>query len=895
MSIPILTSKLYIPPLRANLVPRSRLIDQLQAGMQGKLTLISAPAGFGKTTLVSAWAAHCAQPVAWLSLDEEDNDPARFFAYLVTALQQITPTVGQNFLRALQSPQLPPVQTILPTLLNEISANAADFILVLDDYHVLHSATIDDALSFLLEHLPPPIHLVIITREDPALPLSRLRARAQLNEVRAAQLRFTATEAADFLNQAMGLQLTAVEIDALETRTEGWIAGLQLAAVSIQSHQSAGNQDAAAFIQSFTGSHRFVMDYLMEEVLGQQPAHIQRFLLYTSVLDRMCGSLCDAILRTESGAGQRTLEALEQANLFIVPLDNERRWYRYHHLFAELLRQRLQQTMGQGGADSVRIEDLHIRASQWYEAQGRELDAFQQATLAHDIARAERLVEGQGMPLHFRGAIRPVLHWLETLPATVLDAHPSLWLAFASTLLGVGQVARTEEALAAAESVLHAQAAERAPHDQERDLIGRIAAIRATIAAGRQQADVMIAQSRRALDYLLPDNLAFRTATHWKLGYAYHLEGNLIAAKQAYQDAIVRSQASGNAIFTIMSHIGLGDIYQVETQLRLAAEHFNSAIELYGEQPLPSAGEAFSGLAQIYYEWNDLDAAQRHAEQGLQLGRQWENSDSPVHSQWMLARVQLAQGEVGAALSQLAQTSAFMRKANFIRHLDEVTATQVLALLLQGNLTDAAALAASRELPLSQAQVYLAQGDIDRALVLLEATHATLHAKGRLDESLQAMVLQAVALYMAGRVEEALARLGQTLVLAEAGGYIRLFIDASPIMPQLLARLQPQAAQRGVTSAYLHSVQAAVAAAAQRAVPATTPHVTTRQPLPEPLSPREIEVLQLIAAGRKNREIADALIVSLNTVRYHTKNLYGKLGVNKRTQAVAKAQALGLL
>ena len=475
MSTPILATKLYIPPPRPKVVLRPRLIERLNEGLHRKLTLISAPAGFGKTTLVSEWVAGCERPVAWLSLDEGDNDPTRFLTYLVAALQTIAANIGAGVLGVLQSPQPPPTESILTALLNEITTIPDNFVLVLDDYHVIDAKPVDHALTFLLEHLPPQMHLVIATREDPHLPLARLRARGQLTELRAADLRFTPAEAAEFLNQVMGLNLSAEDIAALETRTEGWIAGLQLAALSMQGHQ-----DATSFIKSFTGSHHFVLDYLVEEVLQQQPESVQTFLLRTSILDRLCGPLCDAVLLDPSASGQETLEYLEHANLFIVPLDNERRWYRYHHLFADLLRQRLHQsTASSTGDEGSGVAELHIRASQWYEDNGLELEAFHHAAAANDVERAERLIEGKGMPLHFRGAVTPVLDWLESLPTTVLDARPSLWVTYASLLLITGQTTGVEEKLQAAEAAL--QGAE--PDDKTRDLIGQIAAIRATLAA----------------------------------------------------------------------------------------------------------------------------------------------------------------------------------------------------------------------------------------------------------------------------------------------------------------------------------------------------------------------------------------------------------------------------
>jgi LuxR family transcriptional regulator, maltose regulon positive regulatory protein len=396
MSTPILTIKLYIPPLRPKAVFRPRLIERLNEGLHSKLTLISAPAGFGKTTLLSEWLAAQGREAAWLSLDEEDSDPSRFLVYLLAALQTIAKNIGEGVLGALQAPEPPPTEAILSALLNEIATVQDEYEVVLDDYHVIDARAVDDALTFLLDHLPPQMHLLIATREDPNLPLARLRGRGQLSELRAADLRFTPNEAAEYLDRVMGLNLSAEDIAALEIRTEGWIAGLQLAAISMKGHK-----DAASFIESFTGSHHFVLDYLVEEVLQQQPERIQTFLLRTSILDRLCGPLCDAVLLDASVSGQETLEYLERANLFLVPLDNERRWYRYHHLFAQLLRQRLHQ----GGASSTgNVTELHRRASAWYEDNGLEIEAFHHAAAANDVERAERLVEGEGMPLQFRGA-----------------------------------------------------------------------------------------------------------------------------------------------------------------------------------------------------------------------------------------------------------------------------------------------------------------------------------------------------------------------------------------------------------------------------------------------------------------------------------------------------------
>ncbi|MFZ3130594.1 MAG: hypothetical protein WA125_05685, partial [Desulfosporosinus sp.] len=525
------------------------------------LTLISAPAGFGKTTLVSEWIAGCKRPVAWFSMDVGDSDPIRFLTYFVSALQTISANIGGGVLGVLQSIQSPPTESILTMLLNEITTIPGDFTLVLDDYYALDAKPVDDVLTFLLDHLPPQMHLVIATREDPHIPLARLRVRGQLTELRASDLSFTPTETDRFLNQVMGLDLSPEDIAVLDTRTEGWIAGLQLAAISMQGRQA---QDFAGFIKSFNGSHYFVMDYLTEEVLQRQPESVQTFLLRTSILDRLCGPLCDAVSPDPSAGGQETLEYLQQANLFIVPLDNERCWYRYHHLFADLLRQRLSRSAAVPAKDQGKgVAEYHTRASQWYEDNGLELEAFKHAIAANDLDRTARLVEGKGMPLHFRGELSPVLNWLQSLPTTVLNARPALWVMYASALSMTGQTTAAEQKLLAAEAALQDVESD----DRIRNLIGHIAAIRALLAAAQNQVEDIITQSHRALEYLHPNNLAVRTATIWKLGIAYQLRGDRAAAGRAYTEAIAVSQASGNTMINIVATTGLGNIQETENQL----------------------------------------------------------------------------------------------------------------------------------------------------------------------------------------------------------------------------------------------------------------------------------------------------------------------------------------
>jgi len=875
MSTPILATKLHIPRPRPKTVSRPRLIEQLNQGLQRKLTLISAPAGFGKTTLLSDWIPGCNQPVAWLSLDEGDNDAARFVTYIIAALQTIARNVGKGVLPALQSPQRPPVRSILTALLNEIALIENDLVLVLDDYHAIDAKPIDDAVAFLLEHLPPHMHFVIATREDPDLPLARLRARGELNELRVSELRFTTSEAAGFLNETMGLSLSLDDVAALESRTEGWIAGLQLAAISMQ------GQDTTRFINSFAGSHHFVMDYLIEEVLQRQPESVQRFLLCTSILDRMCGPLCDALFHCSPGSGQKTLAYLEHANLFIVPLDNERRWYRYHHLFRDLLRQRLQQSAADGRDDALPpAEELHRRASGWYEHSGLELEAFHHAAAANDFESAERLIEGNGMPLHFRGAVAPVLNWLSSLPESVLDAWPSLWTSYASVLLVTGHTTIVEQKLQAAEAGLEQAQSD----DKTRDLIGRIAAIRATAAVNQNQVETIIAQSRRALEYLNPRNQAFRTSTIWKLGYAYHLRGDRAAAKAAYTEVASIGKASGNVVFALMATIGLGSLQEGNNQLGRAEQTYRSVVQMCGDQPLPFASEAHLGLARILYERNDLEAAREHARKSLELLGLIENTDRVVASEVFLGRIKLATGDARGAAAILTRTAQFARENNFLHRLPEIVGAQVLTLLRDANVNAARQLADKHQLPISQARVELAGGSASNALSVLESLRRQAEEKCWEDERLKVMVLQSLAHDAAGNRREALQLAGEALALAEPAGFIRLFVDEGPRM----ARLLSEAAGCGMRD-YVVKLLAAFEAEELKVRRAVL------QPLVEPLSRRELEVLRLIAKGLSNREISERLFLAVSSVKGHNLRIFGKLQVQRRTEAVARARELGLL
>lgn len=864
----ILVTKLYTPPLRPKSVQRQRLIDKLNAGSGRKLTVISAPAGFGKTTLVSAWLAECEQPVAWLSLDERDNDPTRFLAYLVATLQSVDKNLGQAVARALQTPQPPPISALMPLLLNDLAFHPQPFVLVLDDYHTLDSQPIDEALTLLVEHLPPQLRLVITTREDPSLPLARLRAQGQLSELRAADLRFTPEEASEFLNHSMGLNLSVENITALEKRTEGWIAGLQLAALSMQ-----GQADVERFIQTFSGTHHFVLDYLLEEVLHRQPEQIQSFLLHTSILNRLCGPLCEAVFSGSGFSAQTTLETLERANLFIIPLDSERRWYRYHHLFGELLRQRLTQTMSEAG-----IAELNIRASIWYEQNGLLVEAFQHAAAAGDIERAEKLIDHPGMMLHFRSVASVILEWLASLPASTFQARPWLLVRWCTQGLVAGQTSGAEERLQTAEQAL--QNFRDLPN--LRDLLGQIACARATLALTRYDPETMIVQAQRALEYLPAENLTFIFTAHWALSRAYLFQGQRAAALQACQKSLSICEKSGGIFSTTLALATLGEIQFVDNQLPQAAETCQRLLPMFGEHPLPTAGDVCMLLAQIYYEWNDLAKAQVYGQKSLELTHLYDKViDRFILSEVFLARLEFAQGDAENAIARLTRIAQSARQPHFIHRLPDVGEAQVMILLKQGEAARAEKLAWQFDLPFSQVRVHLAQGNPSAALARLEPLRQQAESRNWPDERLKIMVLQSLALQAGGANQQASQVLSEALALAEPGGFIRLFVDEGGNMRSLLTRIRATLKPGQPLSRYL-----------DRLLSAFGPGLPSSTDL---LTPRELEILRLISAGHSNHEIGQRLFLALDTVKGHNRRIFDKLQVQRRTEAIARARELGLV
>ena len=884
---PLLSTKLFIPYPGKDLVSRLRLIERINDGLGKKLTLVSAPAGFGKSTLLVNWISQSKENIAWISLDKEDNDTTRFIAYLITALNQvknISKENGKGALSLLAMPQTPPACDFITSLINDISQYSGRVVLILDDFHMVNSTAIVKILTFLIEHQPTNLHLMISTREDPSLPLSRLRASGQMTELRAADLRFTAPEATIFLNQLKGLDLSKENISALETRTEGWIAGLQLAAISMQGHKNA--QD---FINSFTGSHHFVLDYLVEEVLQQQSESIQTFLLRTSILNRLCGPLCDTLIRDKTISGQKTLEYLEQANLFLIPLDNKRHWYRYHNLFAEFLRQRLQQSTGlyAKGNKEIDLAELHIHASEWFENNGLEFEAFQHAAAANDIDRAERLIVEDKISQHFRGSVTVILNWLRSLSKNVLDARPWLWWKYASLLLINGQTTGVEEKLQAAETAL----SDVEQNDKSKNLIGQIAAARATLAFTRYDIEAMLVQSRTALKYLRPDNPIPRSSAYWTLGYAYFLRRDISSAKQAFTDAISTSQAAGDTFTTILASIGLGNIHEAQNQLNLAAEIYQRVLELAGNQPIQIISEAHLGLARVFYEWNDLDSAEKHAQESFKLASQYERIiDRFVSCEVFLARLKLARGDISCADQMLHKSMKLTHQYNFTHQIPEVAVAQVLVLLHKGDLENAAKLAEKHNLPISQSRVLLAQGKPSEAWTMLAQWRQQAEERDWKDEQLKSMVLQSIALYKQNNIKQAVQMLEEILAMAEPNGFIRVFVDEGPPMAHLLDK----ALSHQVNNDYINRIQAAFPGTISDKMKPPQPKASESDWV-EPLSEREIEVLQLIAEGLTNQEIADRLFLSLHTVKVHARNIYSKLGVKNRTQAVSKGKVLKIL
>jgi LuxR family transcriptional regulator, maltose regulon positive regulatory protein len=916
----LLATKLYMPRARPDLVARARLFARLDAGLPGMLTLVCAPAGFGKTTLLAEWLRRTGRPAAWLGLDAGDNDPAVFLRYLVAALQTLVPEVGATMLTLLQSPP-PPLETLLTVLLNDLARLPQNCILVLDDYHVLAAPPNHQAVGFLLDHLPPALHLVIATREDPPLPLARLRARGQIVELRADQLRFTADEAAVFLTDVMGLPLTAADVAALEARTEGWVAGLQLAALAMHDRD-----DYAGFIAAFTGSHRFVLDYLADEVLRSQPSHIQTFLLQTSILDRMCGPLCDAVMGIENeklkienepsdrsssqlsilnsqfldAYSQRLLEQLERANLFVTPLDAERRWYRYHHLFAEVLRERLRR-----GAASAEVATLHLHASAWYAQHGSVPDAIQHALAAEAPDVAAQLIEAHGQRLIARGELLSLTRWLRLLPDTSLRARPRLLVLLAWLLPNTGALADVARYRAEAEALL--------ADNPDPVLRSEFLALQLQPLIFQDRTDEVIALGRQVLDHL-PAEHFFHSVSGVITGLAYLRQSQLAEAERILSVAVAEAREK-QALFFLVSGLARLAMIAVERGEFARAEQFSAEAlaECRGPNGIlsPIAGMALVGLGRLRGWQGRLDDATRTLEESLELCGQLNAAPFFFLDGYTgLADLHLAQGRFPEALHQLALAEERVHRFANPAFMATIAAHRASIWRAQGNHAFIAWLNDRHprsEEPLTAVRdkeyVTLVRGLIDTnqvsvALRWIDRLAAFAHDTGRIRSEVDMLVLRVMALQHQGEARTADTALARALALAAPMGYVSIFVEEGAPMAALLR----EAHTRGIAPSYVEKLLAAFGELKieneewrKVATQAHSQFSILNSQLPEPLTTRELEVLRLLAAGASNGVIAEALVISIGTAKKHVNNILAKLDVRSRTQAAIWARDHGLL
>ncbi|NOZ27804.1 MAG: AAA family ATPase [Chloroflexi bacterium] len=894
MTTPLLKTKLYIPPPRPNLVSRPRLFQRLDEGLHTgrRLTLVSAPAGSGKTTLVSEWISRVSLPVAWLSLDEGDNDPARFLAYCIAALRTIEAeagikgsSVGATARAMLQPPQLPPLESLLTALINDIADLPVSLMLVLDDYHVITAQPIHQAIAFLLDHLPQNMHLVIITRTFPPLSLSRLRGRGQMSEIRADDLRFTLDEVNEFLNRVMRLGLPSEDVVALQTRTEGWITGLQLAALALQEDQDPTR--ARAFIAAFTGDDRFVSDYLVAEVLQRQPEVIHHFLRQTAILDRLTASLCDAVLGSENS--QAMLERLEEGNVFLIPLDRRRQWYRYHRLFAEALRSTLTRD------EQMR---LHQRAARWFEAHGFTGQAIRHAlayaSTSGDWDDAERLIRLAAEETIFEGGVSTARGWLDTLPEKRVRADGELATYKSWVLALTGDMALAETYASAAEALLRQTGSEKTPDVN----LGKLLALRAFIALfAHQDYGEAIRLASDALRRLREDQAHWRIIALWAMAESQERTSNIAAAIATLRTARQVGRAQGSQFFAVTIALFLATALQIHGQRRQAVAVCQEAIAQYSDEtgrPSPVVGSIFSQLGRLYYEANQLELARKYLDQGLTLSEQLALDNSIMASLGFSAPTLYAQGETEAALQALQRAYKLALQTG-LADADWYLAGEVNIRLRQGDLAFAQRWAemagmSSGDTPqyvhieqhLVYARLLLALERLSDARRWLDRLERFTRERGLFRWLITTHILQALAAQQCGEHLAAREYLSQALKRAAPEDYFRAFLDEDKRVVTLLPEVRhvaPQFVDRLLDFAGSPGPRVGIVAS----------------PLVEPLSGRELEVLALIAAGLSNREIAQRLCIAVGTVKRHLNNIYGKLGAHSRTQAIAIARNLRLL
>ncbi len=900
MATQLLATKLYIPSPRPNLVLRPRLTARLAEALRlrHRLTLVSAQAGSGKTTLVSEWLHGQERPATWLSLDANDNDPRRFFSYLVAALNQVDIKVDQAALGQLEAPQLPGAEAVVAALINAVATSAIPFLLVLDDYHLIQDEWIHQAVGFLAEHQPPEVHLILLTRVDPPLPLARLRGRGQVTEIRDADLRFTEEEAAQFLNQVMELDLPAEAVSTLEWRTEGWIAGLQMAAISMLGREEG---DLNAFIQAFGGTNRYILDYLMEEVLHQQTPAIQNFLIETSILDRMCSALCDAVRYSEAAtpASQAILAHLERTNLFVTPLDDERRWYRYHHLFADLLKSTLRQRRS---ADEIR--QLHRCASRWHQGEGNLEEAMVHAMAAQDFERAASMIDENIASMLSRSEAPVLLGWIEKLPQEIVRGRPWIDVFRANALALSGRLEELDPLLDDVEGRVEPTA----PRASE--LLGHIAAIRAYVANLRGDAARVIEMAALTEKYLQQEHQNTRGMVAYALAETYFAGDDMEGASQASLKMLKVGEETGRLLMAIPALCDLAAISKVQGRLHQAEERYSRARQWLEERSgLDSRVRCplEVGLTDLLREWNQLDAAHEHAVTGIAYSRRYGVYSLLVSGYVALMRVLQAQGDVEGALDALRDAEGTMR-AHHVRLATsiELKSARVVQWLAAGDVETASRCAeecsgGSELEQIALARLWLAQGRAADARRLLDRGRALAEAGGRAGRLIEILCLQALALEAQGLPDEAEAALSLALSLARPEGYVRVFLDLGSPLYELLMQSAAQEAgpeariMEGYVRDLLDAFQRERETQRRRGVDVVPRPPTLTAASVDALTERELEVLRLLAAGLSNKEIAGRLVVAPSTVKQHLKNIYGKLEVHSRTQAVSRGRELDLL
>ncbi len=904
----LLATKLRTPRPRAGWVARPRLVQRLRAGTERELVLVSGPAGFGKSSLLADWVRGDRRPVAWLSLDAGDNDPVRFWRHVAAALDGVRPGVAARASAQLTGASPASFDGAVTALVNQLAATSDELVLVVDDYHLIDASEVHRSMEFLLDHLPPSLHLVLASRSDPPLPLARLRVRGQLTEVRAGELRFTADEAAELLRGAVGRDLPDAVVAALGERTEGWAAGLQLAALSLQ-----GRGDVTRFVEQFSGSHRFVLDYLTEEVLERQPEKLRRFLLETSILERLSGSLCDAVVGCTDS--QQLLESVERANLFLIPLDAERRWWRYHHLFADLLRVNLMRQ------HPARVPELHRAAAGWYEQHRLPDDAIRHALAAGDADWAARLVE-EYLEEKRRAEGATLVSWLAALPREVIRRRPVLTLGQAYVALMTGRLDEVEPLLTVAERAFE-RAGERAGEQRYEPSVGRkdsilanvpaaIAIARAGLARQRGDPEREYTFAQAALGQLTEQDELLRTVARYQVAFADWLSGRLAPAERALAEMFGGRVVARRPDLALRAAFDLGGVQQAQGRLGAAKRTYQRGLEVVTQSGSPVAGMAHVGLAGVCYERDELVAAAEHVTVGIEQCRRLAYAPALVAGLLTLARIRHVEGDGAAALAAVDEAEGVMPPGT-IDLRTPLSALRAVVALAAGNLTEAARWVRERGLAVGDEPVYprepeyrvlarvlLAEHNPAPALELLERWRALAAAQGRAGSVLRLRVLAALAHEVADDRQAALTALAEALTLAAPERYLRVFLDEGAPLADLLRELL--AGRRGeqlgggsVPRAFLTRLTDAFDRHGMPVLPPMRRGAVAAPGMAQPLSSRELEVLTLLAAGNPNRAIAEKLFITVDTVKRHISHVYDKLGVGSRTQAVARARDLGLL